>query len=237
MIDPSDHDPAAILVDFTRVLLDGDGVDDVLTRLADYCTRHFPVHGIGVLLVDEQSGRLEALTANTDQGRIVEELETAYEEGPCTDAARRRELVHVPDLEAAVARYPRFAPPALEAGVRAIHGIPMWAAGRVSGVLNMIAVEPVSLSAQQAATAKLLADVALLYVVNSRHVAQATAEAAQLRRALDSRILIEQAKGRLAERHRESIAEAFERLRAHARRNRLPLRGVAEAVLADELDL
>lgn len=225
-----------ILAEFAQAMSVEQGPQAILERLSDYCTELLPVHGVGVLLRGPDGG-IEVGTANTDVGQTVEELEAKLFEGPCTDCLVSGTYLAFPDLEAATEEYPRFVPRALEAGVRSIHALPMTVRTEQIGSLNVIALEVLALTAEQIATAQLLSDVAVSYLANSRAFESTSKLADQLQHALDSRIVIEQAKGMLSERRRVSVNEAFEMLRSHARSNHLKLHDVAAAVVRGELDL
>ncbi len=229
------RDIGPVLAEFAQVLVDEHDVSDILDLLGDYCTELFPVHGIGVLLA--MDGQLTVATANTAEGDAVEQLEVDLREGPCTDALRSGTQVLVPDLEQQVDRYPRFAPRALDLGVRSIHALPMSVRTETVGSLDIIAREPIELSATEVSTAQMLADVAMAYLANSRVRESTSRLAQQLQHALDNRVLVEQAKGKLAERHGEAPAAAFERIRQYARQNQLPARRVAERVLSGDLQI
>ncbi len=226
----------AVLAEFAQAVAHDDDASAILHRLGDYCTELLPVHGVGILLrtVD---GNIEVGTANTEAGQIIEGLEADLHEGPCSECMEIGTYVAVPDLEQAVDRYPRFAPHALEAGVRSIHALPMTVRTEQIGSLNVIAKEPLELTAEQIASAQILADVAVSYVANSRAFASTSKLAEQLQHALDSRIVIEQAKGILSERQQVHVNQAFEVLRSYARSNHLKLHDVAAAVVRGGLTL
>src|SRR3712207_3183727 len=111
---------AAGLREFALILTQEHDADTILAELGRVSTRILGVDGVGVLLREPSTGGLAVATANTARGRIVEELEAELLEGPCTDTMATAEQMIVPDLEKAVERYPKFAPLALEAGVRSI---------------------------------------------------------------------------------------------------------------------
>lgn len=227
---------ADALVEFATLLTDEHSVGDILSAMARYCTTLLPVHGVGVLLRGPQGG-LAVATANTDVGRVVEHLEAELGEGPCSTCSVSGVQVLEPDLAAAEPRYPRFVPRALEAGVRSIHALPLTARTEVVGALDIIALDDTALDAQHLATAQTLADVAVAYVANRRARDRADELARQLQHALDARVVIEQAKGMLAERHAETPTAAFERLRREARTSGSKVQDLAHAVLDGDLDL
>lgn len=232
----SRRDIGAVLAAFAQQMGEQQGPAEILNRLSDYCTELLPVHGVGVLLRNG-NGHVEVGTANTETGMIVERLEADLHEGPCSECLQVGTYVAVPDLEQAADRYPRFVPAALEAGVRAIHALPMTARTEVIGSLNVIATEVLELTAEQISTAQMLSDVAVSYISNSRAFENTSKLASQLQHALDSRIVIEQAKGILSERRSVPVNESFELLRSYARSNHLKLHDVAGAVVRGDLDL
>jgi hypothetical protein len=228
------RDLGPILAEYAEIMAGESTPAQILERLAGYVTELLPVHGVGVLLREGEGEELDVATANTEVGQVVEHLEVGLREGPCTESMRTGEQVLAPDLAAAEDRYPRFVPRALEAGVASIHALPMTLRGEQLGALDVIALEPIVLDGAQLATAQMLADVTVSYLANSRALAGRSRLAEQLQSALDSRVVIEQAKGVLAERHGVDVSEAFIRLRTYTRNRGLKLRDVALAVLRDE---
>jgi GAF domain-containing protein len=230
------RDLGGVLADFTRILADDHGPAEVLDRLAAYITELLPVHGVGILLLSSKGG-IEVATANSEAGQAVEELEAELAEGPCTECARTGEQILAPDLAATAERYPRFVPLALETGIRSIHALPMTVRGETLGSVDVVATDLVHLDAGQLATAQLLTEVAVSLLVNSRMLQEKTTLAAQLQYALDSRVMIEQAKGVLAERHQLTVSAAFDRLRHYARGNQRKLHDVATQIVQGELEI
>lgn len=221
------------LAEFAGLLTGEHQAEDLLARLTDYCTDLLPLHGAGVLLRDENDD-LTFATANTEVGHQVEQLEVDLREGPCTEALRRGERVLVPDLRQVRDRYPRFVPAALDLGVHSVSGVPMSVRGGAVGVLDLISLEPLELQPAEATTAQLLADVAISYVENSRMLESRSQLSQQLQHALNRRVVIEQAKGLLSERHGVSLEEAFELLRTEARSRQQSVRRLAELVLSGQ---
>ena len=231
------RDLGVVLADFANILTEEHGPDQVLHRLGDYVTELLPVHGVGILLLSAKGDGIEVATANTDAGRVVEQLEADLAEGPCTECMATGQQVLAPDLAAVADRYPRFVPGALDAGVRSIHALPMSVRGEHIGSMDVVATEELHLDAGQLGIAQILADVAISYLSNSRVLQEKTVLADQLQHALGSRILIEQAKGILAERHRLTVTAAFDRMRHYARSNQRKLHDVAGDVVQGELEL
>ena len=226
---------ARALVGFAAGLAENRTVEAVLQALGDYCTELLPVDSVGVLLLED--GDVSVATTNTPEGDAVEQLEVELGEGPCIDSIRLGHAVRVPDLADAAERYPAFAPRALEAGIRSIHALPMVGRGEVVGSLDVMAYTETDLSETELATAQMLADVAVSYIITVRLHEESTKLAAQLQEALDNRVVVEQAKGILFERYGGTMGQAFDRLRGHARSNNETVRRVAEALVAGRLRL
>ena len=224
---------AEALVDFARGLGSYRTVDDVLGQLGDICTRYLPVDGVGVLLLDDRE--LTVATTNSEVGERVERLEVELGEGPCVECIRTGHPVLVPDLAEAIDRYPTFAPRAIEAGAGAIFGLPLTGRGEMLGSLDIVRTEPGKVPGVELSIAQMLADVSVAYIFAVRMHVEQSRLADQLQSALDSRVIIEQAKGVLAERHGENMDEAFDRLRSQARTTNRKLRAVAFDVIENRL--
>ena len=135
---------------------------------------------------------------------------------------------------AAAGRWPRFAPEALAAGFRSVHALPMRLRGNVIGALNLFHVDAGPMRVADVGAAQALADVATIAILQHRAATEAQLLTEQLNHALNSRIVIEQAKGMIAERLGLDMAEAFRRLRSHARNHNLRLADVATTVISGE---
>lgn len=235
MTEGTDGDIAEVLVDFARGLAEDESVQDVLEDLGDSCAELLPVDGVGVLLLEDRD--LSVATTNNPVGDTIEQLEAELHEGPCVECVRTGRPVFVEDLQAVVDRYPTFVPRALEAGARAIHALPLTGRGELLGALDIVNREPLALSAPDLAIAQMLADVAVSYIFAVRLHEESSKLATQLQHALDARVVIEQAKGMLSERHGEPLSDSFERLRRHARSNNATVREVAQQTIAGHLQL
>ena len=230
------RDVAQVLVEFARTLSDEQSVESIFAALGEYCTDMLDVSGTGILLLEE--GNLVVATTNNKSGAIAENLEAELAEGPCTDAIRTSRHTLAPDLEAEAHRWPNFAPRALQAGIRGIYGLPIGGRNELPiGALNIVLTEERRLTEQDLGIADMLSDVAVSYMISVRANEEANELARQLQRALDSRVVIEQAKGILAGRRGDSLDVAFERLRDHARSSNQRIHEVARRVCDGELDL
>jgi hypothetical protein len=208
-----------------------DGVDDVgfLHPVAVRCVWLLDVAAAGAVLVDTE-GALHATAATSENARLLQLFELQTGAGPCTDAFRGGTPVVNADLAANAVRWPRFAETALATGFAAVHALPLRRRESVMGALSLFSAEPRILTEDDVRAGQALADVAAIGILARRDAAEAEVRAARLQGALNSRIVIEQAKGVLAERRRISADAAFALLRDHARNHNLRLAEVAREV-------
>jgi GAF domain-containing protein len=223
------------LVEMADTLVDDYDVIDLLTGLADRCVSLLGVSAAGVMLASP-AGSLELVASSSEAMRLLELFELQEEEGPCLDAFRTGSLVEHENLEAGTGRWPSFAAAAIGAGFRAALAMPLRLRDITLGALNLLSVSQVPMDHADLIVARAFADLATLSIVQHRASAEAQRLNEQLSAALTSRIVIEQAKGVLAERAGIDLAEAFFRLRTHARSNNLRLTEVARAAVDGTLD-
>lgn len=216
-------------VEVADTLVDDFDVIDFLLTLAGRCVRLLDVDAAGIMLID-QRGHLHAAAASTESARLVELFELQTDAGPCIDCCRTGRPVVNADLEANHERWPRFAEAAQDSGFVAVHALPLRLRETVIGALNLFSAESRVLTEDDIRAGQALADVATIGILAQRGLHQAELLAAQLQSALNSRIVIEQAKGVLAERRQISVDEAFTLLREHARNHNMRLSDVARDV-------
>ena len=226
---------ARTLVELADNLVDDFDIVDLLTTLSDRCVEVLDVAAAGIMLV-APNGELRVMTSSSEAMRVVELFELQSQEGPCLDCYRSGESVVNHDL-AADRRWPGFAAVALEAGFRSAGAVPMRLRSQIIGALNLFRSEPGALSDSDVMVAQALADVATIALLQHRTAVAAEVVNEQLTGALNSRILIEQAKGVLAERHHLDMEQAFASLRTHARNNNRRLSDLAHEVVHGTLDL
>ena len=218
------------LIDLADTLVDDFDLIDLLTLLVDRSVEILDVDAAGLMLVSPDD-ELQLAASSSEAMRIVELFELQSHEGPCLDCHRTGETQLNQDLTTADGRWPTFAPVALDAGFRSVHAIPMRLRGTTIGALNLFGTEAGTLSDDDCAAAQALADMATISILQNRAAVEAQTLNVQLTQALTSRIVIEQAKGMLAERAGLEVDQAFTRLREHARRNNLRLVEVAQSLL------
>ena len=221
---------ARTLVELADTLVDDFDVVDLLTLLADRCVEVLNVSAAGLMLVAPE-GDLRVVASSSEEMRLVELFELQAQEGPCPDCYRTGEPALSRDLAGDEARWPRFGPVALKAGFRSVHALPMRLRGVTIGALNLFQVDEGVLDEADVVAARALADIATIGILQHRAARQAHLVIDQLNHALQSRIVIEQAKGVIAERSRLDMDEAFAWLRHHARSKNRLLVDVSQAVI------
>ncbi|HYH52018.1 MAG TPA: GAF and ANTAR domain-containing protein [Acidimicrobiia bacterium] len=219
-----------VLSDFAHTLAGRFDVSEVLYRLAENVVGILDVAGAGVSVVDDQ-GRLRPVTTINELTARLESVEEATQEGPCVDSFQNGTVIRVDRLSDEEHRWPAWCAQAKCHGVEAVLGIPLRGGDEVIGAMNIYNVGPRQWRDSDVRVAQLLADMAAGYVANASDLERSRRTTEQLTEALDSRIVIEQAKGMLAAEYRISVDQAFTLLRNHARGHGASLKGVAEAVV------
>jgi GAF domain-containing protein len=191
---------------------------------------------VSVQIADE-AGVLETIATCSEDGRYAELFARHLTDTPGAESYRRASVVSEVDLDPEDTRWPAFTATARSLGLRAVHGIPMRSRDHVVGGLSLLRAQPGPLTEAEVATAQCLATVATTTIVHDRAQRSHAAVRRQLEEALESRIVIEQAKGFLARHHGESPKAAFTRMRSYSRGRGLRVAVVAEEILSGRLDL
>ena len=202
---------ARTLVELADTLVADFDVVELLTLLADRCVDVLDVGAAGLMLV-APDGDLRVMASSSEAMRVLELFELQAQEGPCLDCYRTGQPVVNQDLATVDGRWPRFAAEALAAGFHSVHALPMRLRGTVIGALNLFHIEPGEMRQADVDAAQALADVATIAILQHRAALEAQVLNEQLNHALNSRIVIEQAKGMVAEREGLDMEQAF----AHA---------------------
>ncbi len=211
---------------------------DMLTMLCERCVELLDVEAAGVILTDGTGG-LSVAAASSERTRLLEVFAVAIDAGPCVECINTGQAVISEDLTTPAARehWPRYAPGALDAGFRSTHALPMRLRDEVIGVLTLLHTDRHTLTESDARLGQALADAATIGLLHERAVHQAWTVQEQLQGALNSRIIIEQAKGVLAAQGNISPDDAFTILRSHARSHGLRLTELARDVTERSVDL
>jgi GAF domain-containing protein len=163
--------------------------------------------------------------------RILELFEVQANQGPCADSYRTGQPVVNADVAVVNGRWPQFSLRAMAAGFRSVHALPMRLRGDTVGALNLFRATEGTLGADDVTAAQAFADVATIAILQDRSARAERTLNEQLSQALNTRITIEQAKGIIAQAAQIDMADAFDRLRSHARNRNLKLSDVARAVV------
>ena len=217
-------------VDLAGALASGQDVIELLELLTGRCAELLDVASAGLLLADRH-GALHVMAASSTQARDVEILQVQRAEGPCQDCYLTGQQVLVEDLAEHAHRWPDFVPAALGAGFKSVHAVPMRLRTRTLGALGLFGGQTGTLHERDLSLAQALADVASVALTQSQERDDQATLTAQLQTALHSRLVLEQAKGVLAQRGDLDMTQAFEALRGFARDRNLKLSEVAEAVV------
>ena len=221
-------DAVVSLVD--SLLADFDVVD-LLTELTERCAALLEIESAGLLLVDPLE-QLRLLAATSEETRELELFQLQADEGPCVDCYSTGQPVSVADIEAEADRWPRFVPAALDAGFASVHAVPMRAAGIVLGALGLFGTNSGELNDADRLVAQTLAHIACVAILQE-HAPTPSTVMPQLRAALASRVVVEQAKGFVREILDVSVEEAFTLLRSYARANGEHLTEVSRRLMTD----
>jgi len=219
------HDVERLHAALARIRLEGASFDGVLEQVAHLARTSIPAADVvSVTLVDGEGPRTAASTG--DLALQLDQRQYDLGEGPCLDAAQEQRAVSLPDL-ATEERYPGFVPRARQAGVRAVTSVSMVATPRVVAGLNVYSLqEPGGHEAVAVATRDFV-DAAAAAVANAALVSTATHAADDLRRAMATRAVIEQAKGLMVGRLGCTPERAFDLLAEQSQHTNRKLRDIA----------
>ena len=226
---------ATTFVEIVETLVGDFDVIDVLTVLTSRCVELLDAAAAGILLADG-SGHLRVIGASTEQIELLELFQIQNDQGPCLDCYNTGTVVIDADLTT-TSRWPQFSTESTAAGYPSVCAVPLRLKEARLGCLNLFMAQPVPLSNTDVALAQALADVAAIAIVQDQATRDAIIREGQLQHALNSRIVIEQAKGMIAERASLDMDTAFARLRTFARINNRGLTHVAEGLIAGTIDI
>jgi GAF domain-containing protein len=220
---------ADVFVEMADTLVDDFDVIDFLHVLTQRCVQLLGVSAAGLLLTDGQDS-LQVVAASSERTRLLELFQLQTDQGPCVDCFRTGRPVSVADLPAA-GRWPRFTAAAADVGFGAVHALPMRLRTEVIGALNLFDADPGPLDEEKLRVGQALADVATIGLLQQRAIHRSGVLTEQLQTALNSRVLIEQAKGIVAERLHLDVDDAFTLLRSGARNHNRRLSDLAQAII------
>jgi transcriptional regulator with GAF, ATPase, and Fis domain len=211
-------------------LVDDYDVVEFAQQLVEHCVALLEADAVGLLL-DDLRGGLQVLASTSEQTRLLELLQVQSDAGPCLQAYRSGQQVLIEDLRADTARWPEFAARADREGFRAVFAIPLRLRTERIGAMNLFRTQSRMMSESDLLVAQALADVATIGILHQRVLVHGALVNAQLQTALNSRVVIEQAKGVLSERAGLDMDQAFIELRTRARNTNQHLSDTARAVI------
>ncbi|MFL6240225.1 MAG: GAF and ANTAR domain-containing protein [Actinomycetes bacterium] len=227
---------AEVFVALADTLVDDFDIIEFLNLLTQTCVDLLGAGAAGILLADTR-GLLRVMGASSETAQLLELLQLQDDHGPCVESVRTGRPLAVTDLGSGSTRWPDFAAAATFAGFRAMDAVPMRLRSDVIGGLNVFHTTTEPFNPDQLRIATALADTATIGLLQHRALQRSTVVGEQLQTALNSRIVLEQAKGMIAEYANIGVDRAFERLRQHARNNNRKLTDVARDVVERRLRL
>ncbi|MBJ8345527.1 GAF and ANTAR domain-containing protein [Antrihabitans sp. YC2-6] len=222
---------SAAFIELAQMLVNDYDVVELGQHLVETSVRLLDAAAVGLLLGD-QRGHLQVLAASSEEIRLVELFQVHCNEGPCLEAYRTGEQVHVADLRVHDDEWPAFAEKAVGEGFHSVFALPLRLRKERVGALNLFRTNAGTISETDLAIGQGLADVATLGILHQR----TETVNVQLQSALNSRVIIEQAKGIIAERGGVGVDDAFTKLRAHSRNTNQRLVEVARKIVAGTID-
>ena len=217
-------------VDLADTLVDDFDVVEVLDGLMGTCLEVLDVDEAGLLLNDAQ-GKLQRVASSNEDARLLELLQVQTREGPCYESVQNGETVVIDDIGATHDRWPVFAARATANGFRSVYAFPLRLRSATIGSLNLFGTRPAALDEESRVIAKALADIATIGILQQRSIHRTSLLAENLQRALNTRIVVEQAKGILSERGGLPMEETFALLRSYARSHHLKLSDLAHSIV------
>jgi len=223
---------ARVFVEVADTLIDDFDVIEFLQTVTARSAELAHASAAGLLLAD-QDNHLRFTAASDEVTKLLELFQVQAREGPCFDAFHTGQAVIHADLGDASVLWPRFTPRAIAAGFASVHAFPLRLRSQVIGALNIFGDSPGRMDEGDADIIQALADVATIGILQERDIRQGERLTEQLQGALNSRVVIEQAKGVLAQVHGITVDEAFERLRTQARNRGVKLSDLARRIVSD----
>ena len=212
-------------------LVDDYDVVELLQMLVDTCRDVLEMTAAGIHLADPR-GELDVVASTSEASSFVQLMQLNADAGPSADSFRSGRPVSVPDLEGASGSWGLFAPSALRQGYRAIDALPLQLRATSIGTLSLLRSSPGDAPLEDMVAAQAFADVATIGILHERAIRESAILSEQLQIALNSRIVIEQAKGVVSQIRGVPIDEAFTLMREYARAHQMRL-GVVAAQLVE----
>jgi transcriptional regulator with GAF, ATPase, and Fis domain len=234
--DRRDVEMLQIFATLADTLIDDYDVVELLQTLVEACHDVLDIAAAGILLADE-NGELQVVASTSEASRLVELMQLGAHAGPCIECYRTGKVVSIPSIEQTPSEWKAFRESAAANGFSATDAVPLRLRSSTIGALNLMRTEPGPQDGFDLTAARAFADVATIGILHERTLRESELLGRQLQQALQSRVMIEQAKGVVSHTNGASIDEAFELIRAYARRHQAPLSEVAAQLVNRELRL
>lgn len=218
-------------VELADTLAEDFDVLEMLTLVTDRCVDVLAADGAGLLLAASE-GDLRLMVSSDERVRGVESVAVRTRQGPCFDCYEFGREEAIPAFEPLRSEWPDFVDAAVGAGFASAVALPLRLRGTAVGTLTLFSAAPGGVADEDRAVAQAFADVAAISVLHHRAAVHQNVVNDQLQHALTSRVVLEQAKGMLAERYGVDVETAFRALRAYARNANRRLGDVAASVVA-----
>lgn len=217
-------------------LVAGYDMVDMLHTLVESSAEILDASAAGILLADAD-GELEVVASTNERSLLVELMQLRVGGGPCFECVTTGKPIAVPDIDQVGPRWPQFRSAALEQGFVSLQAVPLRLRDTTIGSLNLFWEQPRVLDRGDVDIAQALADVATISILQERAIRENDIAREQLQRALNSRVLIEQAKGVVAHTRNATMEDSFDLIRSYARAHQLALGDVAAGIVARTLEL
>ncbi|MGJ9421525.1 ANTAR domain-containing protein [Aeromicrobium sp. CF3.5] len=227
---------ATMFVEVADTLVDEFDLVDFLHDLADRVADITGASSVGLTLADHNGG-LHYMASSSNSARHLELIQLQHDQGPCLECYQTGAPVIVDEVQGHGSRWPSFAAKAQELGVRSVHAFPMRLRGTVLGALNVFGETRLPLEEGDVKIVQAMADVASIAILQERALSNAEVLTEQLQGALNSRVVIEQAKGVVARQFDIGVEEAFTMIRSRARGERRPMVDLAADVVTGSINL
>lgn len=215
------------LADLSDVLARTEDLGRVLQRSIEQVTRAIPGADMAsVSVLRDDSTTAETAASSSERVWAIDDDQYAAGDGPCLEAARTGRVIRV-GVEQAMERWPDFARSARAAGVASYLSAPLHVDEEFAGSLNLYSEQAHGFGDLDEALLRLYTTAAAAAIANARRYAQARSLAMQLGQALDSRAVIDQARGILMATHGIDAQQAFELLAKESQNTNVKLREVA----------
>jgi transcriptional regulator with GAF, ATPase, and Fis domain len=217
-------------VTLADTLVAGYDLVELMHYLVDVSVELLDAAAAGLVLADGL-GRLDVLASTSERVQLLEILQIRTDRGPCLECYQTGKAISIPDIAAEAHRWPQFAPLAAEQGFRSVHAVPMRLRTATIGALNLFRAQPGELAQADRRAAQAMADIATIGILQQRATQESGDVNEKLEIAVNSRIVIEQAKGIVAQQGSMDMDAAFATLRGYALRQNIPLTSLAQQLV------